>query len=310
MVLEGFVTQTLNGIQFGLVLFIIAVGISISLGILQILNLAHGELYALGAFLAFSITEFLLSAVGLQPPVSSVLLFIAAALVAAAIAALIVGGVGAIIEVTFFRRIYERHELYQLLLTFAVLLIVRDFMKFWPSLGVRLNQVYATINSVRIGHLVGLNYPTYNIYVIIIGTVLFAATIWVFDNTKTGRIIRGTAIDREMATAIGVDTTRVFTVVFVASVFLAGFAGALILPRSGAQIGMGDTPLVLSFVVVVIGGIGSVKGTFVAALLVGVLSRWATWQYPPAELAAPFVIMAIILMIKPGGLFSTWGELE
>jgi branched-chain amino acid transport system permease protein len=183
-------------------------------------------------------------------------------------------------------------------------------MKFWPSLGVRLNQVYATINSVRIGHLVGLNYPTYNIYVIIIGTVLFAATIWVFDNTKTGRIIRGTAIDREMATAIGVDTTRVFTVVFVASVFLAGFAGALILPRSGAQIGMGDTPLVLSFVVVVIGGIGSVKGTFVAALLVGVLSRWATWQYPPAELAAPFVIMAIILMIKPGGLFSTWGELE
>jgi len=113
-----------------------------------------------------------------------------------------------------------------------------------------------------------------------------------------------------MATAIGVNTKRTFTLVFALGAFFAGFAGAMALPQSYASLEMGANPLVLSFVVIVIGGLGSLQGAFVGALLVGVLSKWATWQVPALELAAPFAIMALVLLVKPEGLFGTWGETE
>lgn len=303
--IENFIIQTLFGVQFGFVLFLIASGISISLGILGVLNLAHGELYALGAFVSASVTA---TALGLfEPGAAGILGVVGVVLVSVLVSGLIVSILGLVMELGFLRPIYDRHEVYQVILTFGLLLIVRDLMKFWPT-GVRLDRVYSEINSIPAAELVGLNFPTYSLYVILLGAILFVAMLWFFDRTKTGRIIRATAIDREMATAIGVNTPRVFTIVFVASVFLAAMAGAFVVPRAGAQIGMGNTPLVLSFVVVVIGGIGSIKGTLVGALLVGVISRWATWQYPPVELAAPFLIMAIILLVKPTGLFKAWGE--
>ena len=155
---------------------------------------------------------------------------------------------------------------------------------------------------------VGLNYPTFKVVIIGVGAVVVVGLFYFFNRTKTGRIIRATAINREMATAIGVSTDRTFTLVFAMGAFFAGFAGAMSLPPSNANLAMGANPLVLSFVVIVIGGLGSLRGAFVGAMLVGVISRWAIWQYPPAELAAPFAIMAVILLVKPDGLFGTWGE--
>jgi branched-chain amino acid transport system permease protein len=229
--------------------------------------------------------------------------------VAAGVAAMVLVPVGMVIESVFLRPLYERHEVYQLVLTFGLLLIIKDLNKLvWGPTPVRVQSVYSNINAIPAAELVGLNFPTYKLVIIAVGAVVVVGLFWFFNRTKTGRIIRATAIDREMATAIGASPDRTFTLVFALGAFLAGFAGAIALPQSTASLEMGTDPLVLSFVVIVIGGLGSLRGAFVGALLVGVLSRWAVWQYPPAELAAPFAIMAVILLVKPEGLFGTWGE--
>jgi branched-chain amino acid transport system permease protein len=307
--IETFVTHTLHGLQYGFILFLIASGLTIILGILDVLNLAHGELFALGAYVGFSVLGYLTGLVGQPTGAASQAGFLALVLVGAVLTALVMVPVGVLIETVLLRPIYDRDEVYQLVLTFALLLLVKDFNKFvWGPQPLRVQGVYSGINSIPTSELVGLSYPTYNFVVIVVGAVVVAGLFWFFERTKTGRIIRATAIDREMATAIGVSTDRTFTLVFAMGAFFAGFAGAVALPPSNANLAMGVNPLVLSFVVIVIGGLGSLRGAFVGALIVGLLSRWATWQYPPAELAAPFAIMALILLVKPDGLFGTWGE--
>lgn len=307
---ENFITHTLHGLQYGFILFLIASGLTVILGILDVLNLAHGELYAFGAYVGFSVVGFLTGLIAPPTDPASQAVFLGVVLGGALLTALVLVPVGAFLETTLFRPIYERDEVYQLVLTFALLLIIKDVNKFiWGPTPLRLQGVYRGINSIPVMKFVGLTYPTYNVVIILVGLVIVAALFYFFERTKTGRIIRATAIDREMATAIGVDTDRTFTLVFALGAFFAGFAGAMALPPTNASLAMGAKPLVLSFVVIVIGGLGSLRGAFVAALLVGVLSRWAIWQYPPAELAAPFAIMAAILLVKPEGLFGTWGEM-
>jgi branched-chain amino acid transport system permease protein len=309
--LQNFITHTLHGVQYGFILFLIASGLTVILGILDVLNLAHGELFALGAYVAFSVLGYLTGLVGPPTDPASQAMFLALVLVGAIVAALVLVPVGVLLESTLFRPIYERDEVYQLVLTFGLLLIIKDFNKFvWGPSPRRIQGVYSGINSIPVAKFVGITYPTYNVVVIVVGAVVVAGLFWFFDRTKTGRIIRATAIDREMATAIGVNTQRTFTLVFALGAFFAGFAGAMALPQSYASLEMGANPLVLSFVVIVIGGLGSLQGAFVAALLVGVLSKWATWQVPALELAAPFAIMALVLLVKPEGLFGTWGETE
>ncbi|WP_137283493.1 branched-chain amino acid ABC transporter permease [Halorussus salinisoli] len=309
--LQNFITHTLHGVQYGFILFLIASGLTIILGILDVLNLAHGELFALGAYVSFSVLGYLTGLVGPPTGPASQAVFLALVLVGAVVAALVLVPVGVLLESTLFRPIYERDEVYQLVLTFGLLLVIKDFNKFvWGPSPQRIQGVYSGINSIPVAEFVGLTYPTYNVVVIAVGAVVVVGLFWFFDRTKTGRIIRATAIDREMATAIGVNTQRTFTLVFALGAFFAGFAGAMALPQSYASLEMGANPLVLSFVVIVIGGLGSLQGAFVAALLVGVLSKWATWQVPALELAAPFAIMALVLLVKPEGLFGTWGETE
>jgi branched-chain amino acid transport system permease protein len=307
--LTHFVTHTLNGIQYGFILFLIASGLTVILGILDVLNLAHGELFALGAYVAFSVFGYLSGIVANPTGMGQLALFLGLTLVAAGVAAMVLVPVGMVIESVFLRPLYERHEVYQLVLTFGLLLIIKDLNKLiWGPTPVRVQSVYSNINAIPAAELVGLNFPTYKLVIIAVGAVVVVGLFWFFNRTKTGRIIRATAIDREMATAIGASPDRTFTLVFALGAFLAGFAGAIALPQSTARLAMGTDPLVLSFVVIVIGGLGSLRGAFVGALLVGVLSRWAVWQYPAAELAAPFAIMAVILLVKPEGLFGTWGE--
>lgn len=307
-----FVAHTLNGLYYGFILFMIAAGMTIIFGVLGILNLTHGELYALGSYISFTVVGLVAGAYTPTSSVASQVLFLVLALVGAVVAALVLIPVGAFIEAVFMRPIYGRKEVYQLLLTYGLLLVLVDVMKLgWGTLPQRLEGVYFNINQIPTTELLGFSYPTYNIIVMVIGLAVFAGLVWFFDRTKTGRIVRATAINREMATAIGVSTDRTFTLVFALGAFFAAFGGAMALPASGgAQLEMGLDPLILSFVIIVIGGLGSLQGAFVASMMVGVLSRWATWVYAPAELAAPFVLMALILLVKPQGLFGTWGEIE
>jgi branched-chain amino acid transport system permease protein len=312
---ETWVIRTLNGLQAGFILFLIASGLTIVLGILDVLNLAHGELYAFGAYISFTVFGALLSffAPGAGNPLGALLLFVVITLGAAAVSAAVVVPIGAALEAVFFRigGIYERDEVYQLVLTFGLLLILNDVIKLvWGPAPVRVAGVYSGINAIPAAGLVGLNYPTFNLVAIGVGAIVAVALFYFFNRTKTGRIIRATAINREMATAIGVDTKRVFTLVFALGAFFAGFAGAMVLPRAPANLEMGVEPLVLSFVVIVIGGLGSLRGALVGALLVGLVENWAIAINPAVETAAPYAIMAIVLLVKPEGLFGSWGERE
>jgi branched-chain amino acid transport system permease protein len=303
--------RTLNGLQAGFILFLIASGLTIVLGILDVLNLAHGELFALGAYVSVTVYGFMIGLFtpGAEAPVLTLVAFAGFGLLGALVAAAVVGPVGALIEATFLRRVYDRDEVYQLVLTFALLLILTDVFKFgWGAQPQGVSGIYSGINAIPVTELFGFNYPTYNLFVIVVGAVVVTALFYFFSRTRTGRIIRATAIDREMATAIGVDTKRVFTLVFALGAFFAGFAGAIELPRTQASIEMGVNPLVLSFVVIVIGGLGSLRGAFVGAMTVGLVSAWMVALFPAFETAAPFAIMAVVLLLKPEGLFGTWGE--
>ena len=308
---ESLITHTLNGLYYGFILFMIASGLTIIFGVLGILNLAHGELYALGAFLTFTVVGYATGLVASPTGPISALIFGLVVLAGALAAAAILLPIGAVVESVFVRPIYERDEVYQLLLTYALLLILVDVMKVsWGATPVD-PGVYSSLNQIPTTELVGFGYPSYNVMVMLVGLGVFLWLVWFFDRSKTGRIVRATAINRDMATAIGVSTDRTFTLVFAMGAFFAGFGGAMVSIGPGtAFLEMGLDPLVLSFVVIVIGGLGSLKGAFVGALLVGVISRWAIWQYPAIELAAPFAVMLIILLIKPEGLFGTWGEIE
>lgn len=304
--------QVVNGVWFGLVLFLIASGLTIILGILDILNLAHGELFALGAYLS---TALVGAMIGLVAPPSgwglAGLIFIVAVVAGLIVVGLVLVPVGGFIEAFLIRPIYDRPEEYQLLLTFGLLLIIRDVIAFiWGTRPLNLTAPYSGINQLGTTELIGFTYPTYNVFTMLIVLVSFVGIIYFFNRTKTGRIIRAMAINREMATAIGVNTDRMYMLVFALGAFFAGLAGAMILPTRATNIGMGDNPLVLSFVVIVIGGLGSIRGALVAALVVGIVSRLAISIAPALELAAPFAIMAGVLLLKPEGLFGTWGELE
>ena len=309
--IDSFAVHTLNGLWYGFILFMIASGLTIIFGVLGILNLAHGELYALGAFVVFSVVGYATGFVASPDDPVSAVIFGVVVLIAALVAAAILLPVGAFIEAVFVRPIYERDEVYQLLLTYALLLIFIDVMKFGWGTSPLDAGTYGGLNQIPTTEVVGVSYPSYNIIAMIVGVAVFAWLVWFFDQSKTGRIIRATAINRDMATAIGVSTDRTFTLVFAMGAFFAGFGGAMVsIGPQTAFLEMGLDPLVLSFVVIVVGGLGSLKGAFVGALLVGVISRWAIWQYPPIELAAPFAVMLLILLVKPEGLFGTWGEIE
>jgi branched-chain amino acid transport system permease protein len=316
-----FIIQTINGIQFGLVLFLIASGLTVILGILDVLNLAHGSLYALGAYIASSVVGFAVGEIMAGPQEFQLVgsfLFVGLLVVAALVAAAIMLPIGAIIEAVFIRPIYERAQVYQLVLTFALLLIVDDLIRFvWAedptsldfSVNLAINEIpsFGIIADVtgmsRLGEI-----PTQVLMVMIISAVLAGLLFWFFAKTKTGRIIRATAIDREMAQALGVSPDRTFTLVFAFGAFLAGFAGSMQLIRTSARVDMGASALVLSFVVIVVGGLGSLRGAFFGALIVGILQNWMIVINPELQTAAPFVVMVLVLLVKPEGLFGTWGE--
>jgi branched-chain amino acid transport system permease protein len=291
-----FIIQVLNSLFYAAVLFLIAAGLSLIYGVMRIVNLAHGTLYALGAY----VTAWLVgSAVGhaLQGTLGLVGLLLLLPVGAVAIAA-----VGAVIEPTLLRPLYRRPEEYHLLITFGLLMILEDAMKLLFG-GTPLNAgaIMDRMGSIPVGRFL---YPGYNIFVIAIGLLSAVGLWWFIYRTKFGVILRATSQDRRMAAALGLNVGRVYVQAFAIGCFMAGLGGAVVVPAQAAVLGMGVDALILSFVVIVIGGLGSLEGALVGALIVSFVRTAGIQFFPEIELAVLYLIAAAVLMIRPTGLFG------
>lgn len=297
------VEQILNGLQFGVMLFLMAAGLTLIFGVMGLINLAHGSLYMVGAFAAASVA----AATG------SFLLALFASLMAAAI-------IGAIVEMVVIRRLYDRDHLDQVLATFALILIFSEATR-WLFGSFPL---YLDVPKMLSGTVIlpgGIEYSLYRLTLIIIGIVIAVGLFFLISKTRIGMRIRAGENDREMISALGVDISKLYTLVFAIGAALAGLAGALVGAIQSVQVGMGEPVLILAFVVIVIGGIGSIKGAFVGAVLVGLTDTLGRIMLPTffaqfmdtsaatsvgSSLASMliYILMAAVLLLKPTGLFG------
>jgi branched-chain amino acid transport system permease protein len=290
--MESLVIHILNALLYSSVLFLIAGGLSLIYGVMRILNLAHGNLYALGAFVSAWAVGLAISAG--TPSIVFFLLLPAGAIAAAA--------VGALIERTLLRPFYKRPEEYQLLMTFGLLMILEDVIRFiWGPSPLTVTDVYASLGSISIGD---ARYPGYNLLIIAVGIVA-AIFLWAFIyRTRFGVLLRATSQDKRMASALGVNVNRIYIQAFTLGCFMAGLGGAIVVPSQSAVLGMGVDALVLAFIVVVIGGLGSLEGALAGALIVGVVREMGITFFPEVELAVLYLIAAFVLLIRPAGLFG------
>jgi len=285
------VLQVLNSLFYASVLFLLAAGLSLIFGVMGIVNLAHGSFYAVGAYVtAWAVTA---AAATIHP----LALFILLPLGAIAVALL-----GAVIEPLLIRPLYQRPEEYQLLITFGLLLVLEDGMRYvWGGTPLSASPVMDAVGILRFGE---LYYPTYNLLVIAIGVVA-AIGLWAFVyRTRFGVTLRATSQDRRMAAAMGLNVRRVYVQAFALGCFIAGLGGAIVVPSQAAVLGMGVEVLVLAFVVVVIGGLGSLEGALVGAVIVSFVRTAVVFYYAELELAALYLIAAIVLLVRPTGLFG------
>lgn len=285
------VINLLNALLYASVLFLIAGGLSLIYGVMRIVNLAHGTLYAIGAYVA----AWVIGLVAGQVNVLFLFLLLPLGALAAAAA-------GAVIEPTLLRPLYKRPEEYQLLITFGLFLILEDVIRFiWGAQPMSATTLWAALGPVHIGDTI---YPAYNLLVIVIGVVA-AVGIWAFVyKTRFGVVLRATSQDMKMASALGVDVRRVYVQAFTLGCFMAGLGGAVIVPSQAAVLGMGVDALILSFVVVTVGGLGSLEGALVGALLVAFVREAGINWFPEIELAVLYLIAAAVLLVKPQGLFG------
>lgn len=289
--METLVIQILNSLLYASSLFLIAGGLSLIYGVMGIVNLAHGSLYALGAYVAAWSVGLL---VGGLP--TSALYFLLP------VSALAVGAVGVVIEPTLLRPLYKRAEEYQLLMTFGLLLILEDVMRLlWGPYPLPATDLWSFLGSATIGTLM---YPNYNLLAIALG-LLSAALLWLFIyKTRFGVMLRATSQDMRTASALGVNVKKIYIQAFAIGCFMAGLGGAFIVPIQTATLGMGMDALILAFVVVVIGGLGSLEGALVGALIVGFIRTVGIMLFPEIELAMLYLIAVVVLLVKPTGLFG------
>lgn len=294
--MDTLIIQTLNSIFYAAVLFLIAAGLSLIYGVMRIVNLAHGTFYALGAFVsAWAVgAVFGSSSAGGLALIGQLLIL--------PIGALAIAAVGAVVEPTLLRPLYGRPEEYILLVTFGLLMILDDVMKLvFGGTPLSAGSIMDGMGSIRIG---GLLYPTYNLIVIAIG-IISAIGLWAFIyRTRFGVILRATSQDRRMASALGINVGRVYVQAFAIGCFMAGLGGAVVVPAQAAVLGMGVDALILAFVVIVIGGLGSLEGALVGALIVSFVRTAGIQFFPEIELAVLYLIAAVVLLIRPTGLFG------
>jgi branched-chain amino acid transport system permease protein len=281
--------QLLSGLAHAMVLFLIASGLSLIFGVTRIVNFAHGSFYMLAAYLTYTLTATL--------PLGPASFYVAVLLAAVAVG---VGGLA--VEILLLRRVYRAPELYQLLLTFALVLVIADVVVFfWGTENKTGPAAPGLAGAVPIA---GQLFPTYDLALIVLGPAVAAGLWWLFYRTRWGVLIRAATQDREMVAVLGVDQSRLFTSVFVLGSFLAGLGGALQVPRQALTNVMDTTIIVEAFVVVVVGGMGSVPGAFLAAVVIAVIDAFGVLVLPKASLVMIFVVMAIILIVRPWGLLG------
>ncbi|MGX5733009.1 ABC transporter permease [Bosea thiooxidans] len=283
-------TQSLNGLASASSLFLVASGLSIIFGVTRIVNFAHGSLYMLGAYLAVTLVNAFgpASAPGFWGGV--------------VLAVLLVGLVGLVIEVMVLRRIYQAPELFQLLATFGIVLMIQDIaLASWGAED-RLGPRAPGFRSFVI--LFGNRFPTYELLLIAIGPVVLALLWLLFQKTRWGVLVRAATQDREMVGALGVNQRLLFTSVFAFGAGLAGLGGALQLPREAVTLHMDLAMISEAFVVVVVGGLGSISGAYLAAVLIGILHAFGILIFPKITLVLVFLVMAVVLVIKPYGLMG------
>jgi branched-chain amino acid transport system permease protein len=289
--METMVIHLLNALLYSSVLFLIAGGLSLIYGVMRIVNLAHGNLYAFGAY----VSAWTVGLVAAGAPTAVLLAVLPAGALAAAAA-------GALLEPTLLRPFYKRAEEYQLLVTFGLLMIIDDVIRFlWGPYPLSASVLFENFGSVSLGESI---YPTYNFLVIAVGG-LAAVFLWAFIyKTRFGVVLRATSQDMRMASALGVNVNRVYVQAFTLGCFMAGLGGAIIVPSQSAVLGMGVDALILAFIVVVIGGLGSLEGALVGALIVGVVRELGITWFPEVELAVLYLIAALVLLVRPAGIFG------
>lgn len=281
----------LNALLYASVLFLIAGGLSLIYGVMRIVNLAHGNLYALGAFVtAAAVGRWCQDA---RPVVAFLVL---------PLGALASGAVGALLEPTLLRPFYRRAEEYQLLVTFGLLMILEDVMRLlWGPYPLSASTLFERLGSFAVGDSI---YPTYNLVVIAVGGIA-ALFLWAFVyKTRFGVLLRATSQDMRRASALGVNVNRVYIQAFTIGCFMAGLGGAIVVPSQSAVLGMGVDALVLAFIVVVIGGLGSLEGALVGALIVGIFREVGVTVFAEIELAILYLIAVTVLIVRPAGLFG------
>lgn len=300
-----FLIQFINGLQLGLLLFLLASGLTLVFGIMDFINLAHGSFYMLGAYFCATLT-LLTGSFVLAIPIAVVGVFI----------------VGIIVETTIVKRLYRSDHLDQVLVTFGLILVFDALVQMiWGPEGMVIPLPPVLDGQFQIGSMV---FPTYRLLIIVSGLLVAAGLYVLVMKTRLGMLIRAGASNRVMVSALGVNINRLFMVVFAMGAALAGLSGLLIAPITETSIGMGNAIIILAFVVIIIGGIGSIKGAFYAALIIGLIDTMGRsyldallklfMSVQNAETAAPalsamliYILMAVVLALRPQGLFPPTG---
>jgi branched-chain amino acid transport system permease protein len=282
-----FLIQLLNGVQYGLLLFLIASGLTLIFGIMGVINLAHGSFYMVGAYLAFSLTG-LIGNFWLALP--------------AGIALAVLLGIA--LEWLLIRPLYRRDHLYQVLLTYGLILVFEELRSILFGDDVHGVAVPALLNfSIRLTDT--LSYPVYRLAMSGVCLLLATGMYFVISRTRLGMMIRAGSVNREMVQALGINIGLLYRLVFALGVALAAFAGMLAAPVASVYPGMGNQVLIISFVVIVIGGIGSVRGALVAALLIGLADVFGQVVFPHIAGMTVYLVMAAVLLWRPRGLFGS-----
>ena len=286
MDLTTFLIQCLNSVQYGLLLFLVASGLTLIFGIMGVINLAHGSFYMIGAYLAFSLSSLL----GSLPLALAVGIVLAVAF-------------GYLLEWVFFSYLYDREHLQQVLMTYGLILVFEELRSLLVGDDVHGVSVPDWLaGTIPIGN--GMTYPVYRLFVSGVCLALALGMYLLISKTRLGMMVRAGATNREMVQSLGINITLLYRVVFAVGVALAVFAGMIAAPMSSVYPGMGGQVLIICFVVVVIGGIGSIKGALVAALLIGFVDTFGKVLWQEGAGALVYVLMAGILLWRPAGLFK------
>ena len=291
--METFLTILLDGLQFSSYLFIVSAGLTIIFGVMKILNVAHGSFYAWGAYTAaFFIGKF--SDMGL-PDALGFLIILAAAIVVGVI-------LGFIIEQGILKHMYERDEVLIVLATFGLFLVLEDIILIaFGTDPYFAYQPMALLDSVELG---GITRDVYGITLIGVAAVVAVGCWWLLNKTKWGTLLKAVIFDREMGISMGINVPLVYTLTFIGGAILGGLGGAYIAPTISVAPGLGTEVIVLSFAVVVVGGMGSIAGAAIGSLIIGLLRAIAVHELPQVELFVVFAVMAVVLVFRPEGLFA------